>query len=446
MTEPLSEPLPDEERPKAPGSYGGRVALTAVLLALYLAGHQVDLPWVHPDKMPDYGIPQIPLTLFILGLTPLMTGFLLVELFSLMTARGRRLRTGGTAGRARLNRAALITSLVTSAVQALGIAFFLENVSASVFGAVVDQPGWLFRLLLVATLAGVTAALFVLGNLLSDHGIGNGFALLVLASSGWEVWWEGVAVRSELAEDTLPPALGIFVATALVALLIRYIRSTEATGTPPFPQGILPVQWSVPILSIPWLVELLGYQAGNFNLGFLLVLPIAIVLLSWLTFHLFSSRPRIEANLPDTMEGIYRIEDILERRLKPAAALLALGPVALFAWNAWQPHSTFTTWVVFLDLIFFVTIALDVWDQYRFLRRHGQAAHLIQLDNVHLSYRLAARLRDEGIDVLARAQRFRSLYFFFGALIKIDVFVPGEQLDRARAVWGELEASPKLIV
>ncbi|HYU34408.1 MAG TPA: hypothetical protein VEW48_19820 [Thermoanaerobaculia bacterium] len=441
----MSEPLPEGETAEAPGSYGRRLFVTAILLALYVAAHRIGLPLVHAERLPF--VSHVPLTLLTLGLKPLVTGFLLVEVFSLMTASGRRLRAGGAAGRARLNRAAVVTSLVTSAVQAPGIALFLEAGSTTFSAPVVDQPGWLFRLLLTATLTAMTAALFVLGNLLSEYGIGNGFALLVLTEIGWSALGKGMAVRMELSEDTLPPAVGIFVTAGLVALLIRFIRAAEATWIPPFPQGNLPLGWTLAILWIPWIEKFLSshFQLGSFNLPFLVATPLGVVLFSWLTFEMFSSRPRLEANLPEPAEVIDRIEDLLERRLNPSTALLALGTTGLFAWNAWQPHSWLSTTFTFLDLLLVVIIALDLHDQYRFLRRHGQVARLVQLDNVHLSYRLAARLREEGIDVLARAQRLRSLCFFFGALIKIDVLVPWEQRDRAREVWDALVSAPPII-
>jgi hypothetical protein len=440
----MTEPLLHEARPETSNPYGGRLFLTLFLVALYLAGHVIGLPWVHWENLSAEAPRQ---TLLILGFAPLITGFLLAELFSLLTPPGRLLRKSGTAGRRRLNRAALILSLLCAAVQGLGIALLLEGLDAPL-APVVDRPGWLFRLLLIATLTAVTAVIVLIANALSEFGIGNGFALLSLAEIGWSGWWNGAAVRAELSEDSLPPAVGIFVAAGLVVLLVRFIRSTEATWTPPFPQGILPVQGSLAILGFPWVLGLLGdrFLFGNFDLVFLVGTLVAIPLLSWLTFGLFSSRPRLEADLPATPEVVDRVEDVLERRLNPSAAFLALGTTALFAWNAWQPHSLLTTSFTFLELILIVIIALDLLDQYWFTQRHGQMARLVQLDNVHLSYLLAERLQEKGIDCLARAQRLRSLLFFLGALIKIDVYVPTAQLDRGREVWMEMESAGPIVV
>jgi SecY len=440
----MTEPTPDDEGPERPDSYAGRLFLTVLLVALYLAGHTVGLPWLHLEIVPAV-MPQM--TLLALGMGPLVVGFLLVEVFSLITRPGRRLRAGGTAGRARLNRAALVTSFVVSAVQSMGIALFLESQSSGV-QSVVDEPGWLFRFLLVATLTAVTAAVFVLGSALSEYGIGNGFALLILADIGWSVWWTGAAGRAELADDSLPAAIGIFVIAGLVAVLVRYVRSTEATWTPPFPQGIAPIAWTLAILNFSWLLWGLGnrFQFGNFDLGYIAATLVGIPLLSWVTFGLFSSRPRLMADLGGATEVVDRVENVLERRLNPSAALLAVATTALLAWNAWQPHSTLTSPFTFPEIVLVVIIVLDLLDQYRFLQRHGPAERLVQLDNVHLSYRLAEKLHAEGIDCLARAQRLRSLYFFFGALIKIDMIVPTEQSDRARDVLAELETDPRVTV
>jgi len=45
-----------------------------------------------------------------------------------------------------------------------------------------------------------------------------------------------------------------------------------------------------------------------------------------------------------------------------------------------------------------------------------------------------------------RAHHFLSLYFFFAALVKIDVMVPAEQLERARDVLARLEVAREVKV
>jgi hypothetical protein len=196
------------------------------------------------------------------------------------------------------------------------------------------------------------------------------------------------------------------------------------------------------LLAIPW-----GFRFSesfrHSRIAPIALALVAIPLFSWLTFHLFSSRPRLEANLPDSEESLDELAAALRRRAVSATVLLTLGNAAVLAWREYQPNVIAFSFV-FLDILLLVAIGLDLWDQYRFQKRNRRTALLTQLDNVHFSYRLEEKLQEEGIDALARGHQFRSLYFFFGALFKIDVLVPAEQLGQARSVLAELETAREI--
>src|SRR5258707_11167530 len=115
-----------EARPKAALPWEGRLLLTLALLALYYFGHRLKLPFVNAEGVAGLEVVSR-FSLLNLGYTGLFSGFILVELFSVATSPGRRLRQGGAAGRDRLNRAALGTSLVIVAIQAVAIAIFLQT-------------------------------------------------------------------------------------------------------------------------------------------------------------------------------------------------------------------------------------------------------------------------------------------------------------------------------
>jgi SecY translocase len=422
----------------------GRILLGIVLLAAYLYGSRIPLPLIELDEI-YFGTPR--LSVLSLGIVPLFNGFLLVELFSLMTSPGRRWRQGGVAGRAIINRAALITSLLLAAAQGLGIARWAEVMVNPSGLPVVSHPGALFRLLTVLTLTAATAGIFALAQFLSTYGIGNGFVLLFLVILGRSLWGN-VQEKWKDYDGSLLQNLGLLLALVLAVLLFRFIRSAEDNWLPAFPQGGLPVYlvlstlpgllWSVRrILSFPD-----SQLSENVWLGITLL---GVPLLSWASFHLFSSRSRLEANLTDAQDFLNDLAASLRRRAVPATVLLTLGSAATLYWS-WHWQSTLAASITFLELLWIVAIGLDLWDELRFRRRHGSAALLVQLDNVHFSYRLEEDLQQAEIDALARGHQFRSLYFFFGALYKIDMLVPAEQLDRARAVLAELETAREVRV
>lgn len=447
VTEPVAAVEP--ATPAAGMSYAARLALTVLLLGLFVLGHRIPLPFVAPEIFTWVEMPRTP-SLMMLGTAPLFFGFILVEAFALATSPGRRLRAAGPAGRAKLNRAALTVGLGLSAVQASGIASVLAAMTTPAGMPVVSLPGPVFRILLIATLTAVTAALFYLGSFLSEYGIGNGFSLLILTQIGlslWQVWAPRFFEETAGLSGSSPiQGVGILLVGVLAALLIRHVQMSEATRTPPFPQSTLPLVLAGAVVNsaliLPRFFE--GQDTLPWFAGPVAVL-FAVPFFSWPAYHLFSSRGRLNANLSEPEEVLDGLSDTLSRRFLTSTALLTVGGAALTAWS-WSQPGTYVAVLTFLDLLLVTAIAFDLRDQFVFLRRNGATARLVQLDNVHLSYQLVARLEESGIDALARGHHHRSLLFFLGPLIKIDMLVPRDQLDDARAILAELESAREIKV
>ena len=425
------------ERPQAETAfpYPLRLLVTFVVLALYWFGHRVPLPFVDPGIAEVSPALASRISILALEIYPFWTGFFLVELFAVATSAGRRLRQSGAAGRARLDRAALVTSLALAAIQAAGIAITLENMAGPVGNPVVATPGIVFSLLTILTLTAATAALYVAGQLLSVWGIGNGFALLTLVSLAGPVVKTLSGARQEI-EAVPAVGWGLLGAAALAIVVFRVIRKAEDQWTPAFPQSIAPA------LAVVWLWPLIGLLSMP-RVAQLVLAAVMVFLLSWLGFHLLSSRPHLEASLSEPDEVLDGVAKALRLQAVPATALLVAGTVALMAWREYWPSPTSFA-LTFPWILSILAIGLDLWDQFRFERRHGRWAFLARLDDVHFSYRLEERLQEEEIAALARGHQLRSLLFFFGALYKIDVLVPEERIGRAREVMAEAEMAREI--
>jgi SecY translocase/putative signal transducing protein len=423
--------------------YVGRLLLTLFLLALYVFGRWLPLPGVDVQALLSLQIGRNLWSVLSLGITPLVTGFILVELFSLLTPPGRRLRELGAAGRARLNRAALITSLLLAGTQAAGIAIWMQRMSSASGAPLVGSPGFAFILLTILTLAAATAALFVLCQLISAYGVGNGFALLILLQIVMAILSAGEKVLATFDPSSFESIASLLI-VVLAVVVVRFIRTAEDAWLPAFPQGIVPVSLALYFSTVLWptVAVLAIFPVETLFVQPLLAL-VLIPLLSWGTFHLFSSRPRLRANLTDPDELLDEIAAALRRRAVIATVLLTVGTAASLAWQGYQPDALAFA-IRFGDVVLLLAIGLDLWDQFRFQRKHPETALLTQLDNVHFSYRLEERLQEEGIDTLARGHQFRSLFFFFGSLYKIDVLVPAENLERAREILAELEMAREI--
>ena len=107
--------LPDLSSPQAPGAAAGpgtllplgvpaREALvTLVVLVLCLASQKLTIPTV--DTATAGRALTIPNSIFVLGVQPLLSGFVLVELAALLVPVWGPLRIGGPMGREKLRRA-----------------------------------------------------------------------------------------------------------------------------------------------------------------------------------------------------------------------------------------------------------------------------------------------------------------------------------------------------
>jgi hypothetical protein len=173
--------------------------------------------------------------------------------------------------------------------------------------------------------------------------------------------------------------------------------------------------------------------------GALLLAALAFPL-SWV-IHLAVSSPGCLANeLPGAAVEAARFAAVLRRRLPLATLVLAFSAAGLAAWTIWRPEmpAPFT----FVGVAAAVAALFDLVEEVRFTARHGRTGRVLSFDNVYLAQHLTEVLKDAGIDGLPRARRFRSLFFFFFPLVKIDLLVPADRLAEAQ----ELVVREKLVI
>ncbi|MBV8199563.1 MAG: hypothetical protein JOZ15_02960 [Acidobacteria bacterium] len=418
--------------------------VTAALLAAAWALRWVPLPGVDSAVLAGAAGAQVRMTLGSLWTNSLVSGFLLVELFSL-SPPGRRWRHGGPAGRTRLDRAALGVSLAIAAAQGAGLAIYAEKISDP-FGLVaVPHPGYVFRILTVLTLTAATAALFALGSAIGEWGIGNGFCwLLVLAVVEGAVrqWRQGPRhLGSAEPTEVLFGALWLVPVIALVAWLelrgpavpvVTAAGETLAVQLPPLPQGVVPVNLAQLCVALSYMLPALARLTWLSRLAPLRSVAATVLLLpafSLLAYVLFGNRSRLAANLrPAADAPAPEVRATLDRQWLRTTAALTAASVALYVVARFIPAAPLIELSAIVVLAAFV---LDLCDELLFTRRHGRTVRLLQLDNVHLAAYLQALLRRQDLDVLARAFRFRSLFYFLNPLVKIELRVPAEQLEAA---------------
>ncbi|MCA9556379.1 MAG: hypothetical protein KC933_40520, partial [Myxococcales bacterium] len=173
----VAAPALEQPEPFPPVAVGARFAVTLAAVAVCEATLHIDLPGVAPLDHLDGEL----LSLGTLGVAPLATAFLLVEVVAVLLPGGRRLRAGGAAGRARLDFITVALTVVLTAVQAGVFAWNIAPITPTTVPVA------------MASLLGVTALYIAVAQWISRRGLGEGFAVLIawrLARSCWGFWFD----------------------------------------------------------------------------------------------------------------------------------------------------------------------------------------------------------------------------------------------------------------
>ncbi|MEO8656856.1 MAG: hypothetical protein ABI693_00210 [Bryobacteraceae bacterium] len=381
-----------------------------------------------------------------LGVTPLVGSFVFIELSSFVFPITRKLRRGGSAGRAKLNALAIRFGFGFALFQAFTIAIALQNASPPGGVVFVTHPGPLFVLSTIATLSAGTALTYLLGRLISRWGLGNGFCVILLHDAVWRAF--GLAYKSVPATGlSFGSVVGDLIWLAAIALLVwRFSLRQQAAlidagqesipvlTLPAFPQGILPVLWAYAIITFlsplkSVLASLVWLTQSPIDLFLIAVL---IVALSFGACSLFSGRGRLSRNLP---HGV----------LPPAGGVIPLQSLILTTALLAVFGAGFPVADRYLDLrlavfgfpglAMAVAFGFDIVAEWRFRHRHrDHVACLLEMDNVYCAAYLHGLLAKQGFDSLIRTFHYRSLFFDFGPLVKMELLVPAAELDPARAI------------
>jgi hypothetical protein len=82
-----------------------------------------------------------------------------------------------------------------------------------------------------------------------------------------------------------------------------------------------------------------------------------------------------------------------------------------------------------------VAFVLDLVTEIRFRLKCGtEVAPVIEMDNVHGVSYLRGILATHGIDSMARAFHYRSLFFFLEPIVKMELLVPAAEMAQAQEI------------
>jgi hypothetical protein len=159
-----------------------RLAVTLGALAIYCAGIWIPIPGINIAPIWDSSHPATlssaaqRLSVLALGMTPILSALVLIEMLLMAWPPLRKSATAAEPNGRSLEGWVMLIALAIAGYQANGIAVSLEDIAG-----MVPSPGLAFRVGVIATLVAGTAFLAWLAALVTRHGLGSGFLLLLAA-------------------------------------------------------------------------------------------------------------------------------------------------------------------------------------------------------------------------------------------------------------------------
>jgi hypothetical protein len=426
------------EMPRVDGSTGfwKRLLWTLLAIAVYLAGTYLWVPGIDEAELrwvahwgggtPDFA----QFTVFGLGIAPLVSAFVSVEIVASIVPRWRRHRDT-VLGRRKLGLAVAIVAIVLSIVQAYFVVQFIESLGRGGSDVFNHRAFWIA----VATYAAGPMILAVLASLIGSRGIGNGYAVLVLAIYVWKLPWLDLASAPAL-ELVLVALVIVVVAVVGLALVSWRVRAPGRVALPLPSAGGVPLQDGGGALALIAALAALGVtmpdalaDATHSLRGSLWIGSVALVAAAALWSFVFARPGRRRAQL-----AAAALEPASSEQWLRALVVTALGLACAFA----AGHAFYSKHIFreFYDPALVLIAAVIVADLVEEWGARERAA-LIAIWPLHDPLLVDAardRLTAASIPHFIQATRLRSLLWLFGSYVPMMVFVPVAHAEAAHVL------------
>ena len=134
------------------------------------------------------------LSLFALGIMPYITASIILQLLTVVVPSLEKLSKEGEVGQQKITQYTRYLTVLLSALQSLGYVFLFQSFGSSGESVVGELTSAKLILMITCLTAGAVLVMW-LGELVTQHGVGNGISLMIFASiasgipNGISAWW-----------------------------------------------------------------------------------------------------------------------------------------------------------------------------------------------------------------------------------------------------------------
>ncbi|RXK18685.1 preprotein translocase subunit SecY [Macrococcus sp. DPC7161] len=168
-----------------------KILFTLAMLVIYRIGTFIPVPGVNPDAFQaqtTHGIADLfntfgggalkNFSILAMGIMPYITASIVVQLLQMdVVPKFTEWAKQGEVGRKKLTQFTRYFTIILAFVQGLGMSYSFNNMLG---GQLIQNPSFMTFFIIAITLTAGTAFLLWLGELITQHGVGNGISIIIL--------------------------------------------------------------------------------------------------------------------------------------------------------------------------------------------------------------------------------------------------------------------------
>jgi hypothetical protein len=383
-------------------------------------------------------------TIGALGIMPVLTAYVVVELFTFILPTWRRRRNAGPEARQPITLAAALVTVALIVFQGWNMAQYMSRIEDVLY------PGFFGKLLVITSVAAGTLILIMAAELIRWRGLGNGYGALL--ATGWifSLWdsFSPVVSKQVVATVDRPMQLVATIAIAVVFFVaLRWRVAQRGEVSIRFPSSsFAPLAYAGGVMALIGLIaqsqlpiETFLFRAATWlqRVNATTMSQLSFVAALAIIWSFAFARPK-----PFAGEARPSVFTWLRATSLSLVALVLVAAAAALVTNLAEPPpgyiSVRTLLVDPIMIAITIAVVLDAIEDFRARRQKLVVAWT--LHDPHHADSVQRLLASDGIHAHMSASNLRSLLSFFGPFVPIEVQVPPEHADVTRATLERLAA------
>lgn len=448
-------------------AYLRQLLVTIILIAVYRLGFLVPIPFLDTESNKgQFGIsiPYNPtdghFSIFMLGIMPYVSAYILVEIFSLCIPFLKKMRSGDYEGRLKLKRISLLLALGLAIYQAASIVSSLKSCNISDGKSILTVSNAFEQSILIVVMVGCFYLLVAVCELISKFGIGHGISLILLSGICGDFIGR-VPIYFERFKYYDLSAYFIVLIVFCTLISITFVLLKTKISIPCYhekdknrvnyfqlnlsPSSMAALAYSASIIMLPITFSLLfdvgSNVATNLNPGSLLYNSISIIcmfifsfLFSWAFLH-----PRRRVNKMRS-----RGWHIADSELTPESFLLKKQFIYNLPWTIFLCIMMVvpSTLISAANVPFYlggstipviVAISIDLIGSYKFHQNNlHRPIKIAEFHDIYDANMIQNHMEAVGIKSYLRGYHHRLLRYFFGPHLDMSLVIDDQDKERAQ--------------